>query len=953
MKRMMLSGMLALALSGHLHAQNGTASTQAQMLDKVTAKPGEMLISYEKWRLPNGLTVFIHEDHSDPMVHVEVTYHVGSARETAGKSGFAHFFEHMMFQGSDHVEDEEHFKLVQTAGGRMNGTTNHDRTNYFETVPKNYLETMLWLEADRMGFLMDAVTQKKFETQRATVKNEKDQRMTNVPYGMLEEISSVNLYPQDHPYHWPTIGFVDDLNRVNVDDLKNFFMRWYGPNNASLVIAGDVNPADVIRLVEKYFGSIPRGPEVRKQRAEPVVLPQDVQANYPDKVYLPLYQFTFPTVPAYHPDEAALDILGLVMGSGNNSIIYKNFVKNELAAFAYANHGVPFGNELAGEFRVVVVPYPDPERETDVKTLVRKTLADFEAQGVDDEAMARAKGNIETSMMQRMQSIAGRASMISEAYYVLGDKKWNINDELSRYRKVTKEDVMRVYREYIKGKYASIVNIFPKRNNAAGQVEEESGNKEQSGRPPGAELEYKGLSYKKPVDNFDRSKRPEPGPAPTPVVPAIYEGKLANGLKVYGTKSDELPVVALSFTIKGGNRAINDLSKSGLANLTAQMMNEGTQNYSAEQFDAELNKMGSFISIGAGDENTYVSVVTQKKNLDKTLELLEEKLLRPRFTQEDFKRIQKQTYQGIMSNEYDAGDLADKAFARLLYGSKSIMSASVEGTLKNVKGFSVKDVQGFYDKYYAPELTHLVIVGDITQEEIMPKIKFLEKWSRKNVTLPNVTVNAPVVEKTNIYLIDKYKSTQSEIRVGYLALPYDYNGRFFKANVMNFPLSGNFNSRINQNLREDKGFTYGIYGGFQGTDVAGPFEIGCGVRGTASDSAITEIFKELNKYRQTGMTEEEYEFVKKSLRSGEALRYETPFQKASFLSNIAERNLPKGYIDQQNKLLATLSREELNAMANELLPTDRMVIVVVGDKEKIGAQLSKLGYKIIDYKVEQ
>ena len=236
---------------------------QTVLLDKVTANPGEMKISYEKYKLPNGLTLIIHEDHSDPIVHVEVTYHVGSARETPGKSGFAHFFEHMMFQGSLHVKDEEHFKIVQGAGGQMNGTTNRDRTNYFETLPANYLETALWLEADRMGYLLDSVTQKKFEVQRATVKNEKGERVDNVPYGKVDEIKDATLYPNGHPYSWPTIGYLEDLDRVNVEDLKNFFMRWYGPNNACLVVAGDVNPAEVVKMAEKYFGPIPKGPEVR------------------------------------------------------------------------------------------------------------------------------------------------------------------------------------------------------------------------------------------------------------------------------------------------------------------------------------------------------------------------------------------------------------------------------------------------------------------------------------------------------------------------------------------------------------------------------------------------------------------------------------------------------------------------------------------------------------------
>jgi len=948
MKKLVLSGALVFAFTLSSFAQ--TDANKPQLLEKVTVNPGELNIPYEKWRLPNGLTIFIHEDHSDPLVHVEVTYHVGSARESAGKSGFAHFFEHMMFQGSDNVADEEHFKLVQTAGGRMNGTTNHDRTNYFETVPKNYLETALWLEADRMGFLLDAVTQKKFENQRATVKNEKDQNVTNRPYGMLDEIKNLTLYPDNHPYYWPTIGFVEDLNRVGVEDLKNFFMRWYGPNNASIVVAGDVNPVEVMKMVEKYFGSIPRGPEVRKQKVEPVRLAEDKYANYGDKVYLPLLQFTFPTVPAYHPDEAALDMLGIIMGGGNNSIFYKNFVKNEKALQAFANHGVPFGNELAGEFSIGVLFFPDPDVK--IEDMIRKTIDEFATVGVSDEDMARTRGLIETGVMQQLQSVAGRASIISQTYYTLGDRKWNVSDELARYKRVTKDDIMRVFNTYIKGKNAAIVNIFPRSLNAASNSDKADTKLPETSGKVSSELEYKGLSYKKPVDNFDRSRKPDVGPAPAPIVPSIYKDRLANGITVYGTTANEQPLVNLLFTIKGGNRAINDPSKAGLANLTAALMNEGTQNYTPEQMESELSKIGSSISFYADEDATYISVNTQKKHLDKTIALLEERLLRPKFTPEDFKRNQKQIAQSILSNQTDAGELADMAFSKILYGSKTIMSEPVSGTFKTVKAFTLKDVQAFYDKFYTPELTNLVVVGDVAQNEIMPKLAFLNKWQAKNTQLPNLVLNAPPAQPTQIYLVDKYKATQSEIRVGRMALPYDYNGKFFKSNVMNFPLSGNFNSRINLNLREDKGITYGIYGGFGGDETSGTFEVGAGVRRSASDTAIIEIFKEINNYRNNGITDEELEFSKKSLRSGEALRYETPGQKARLLSTIATKNLPMDYIEQQNKVISSLTKEEINQLAKEMLDTEKMVIVVVGDKEKIIDQLKKLGYKVVDYKLE-
>jgi zinc protease len=350
---------------------------QTKLVEKVTKKGNELVIPYEKYKLPNGLTLIIHEDHSDPIVHVDVTYHVGSAREEIGKSGFAHFFEHMMFQGSDHVKDEEHFKLVTEAGGTMNGTTNRDRTNYFETIPSNQLERALWLEADRMGFLLDAVTQQKFEVQRATVKNEKGQNYDNRPYAAGAEYVARTLYPYGHPYSWLTIGYVEDLNRVEVSDLKNFFLRWYGPNNATLTIGGDVNPKEVIKLVEKYFGSIPKGPAVSSTVLAPFSINKDRYVSYEDNIRFPMLQMVFPTVPSFHKDEPALDVLAEILGGGATSLFYKNFVKAQKGIQAGVYNST---SELSGEFTMTVLGLPNTPL-SQLEQMVRQTLEEFEKEG--------------------------------------------------------------------------------------------------------------------------------------------------------------------------------------------------------------------------------------------------------------------------------------------------------------------------------------------------------------------------------------------------------------------------------------------------------------------------------------------------------------------------------------------------------------------------------------------
>lgn len=915
--------------------------SKTKMVQKITRKGDELVIPYEKYMLPNGLTVIVHEDHSDPIVHVDVTYHVGSAREQVGKSGFAHFFEHMMFQGSDHVADDEHFKLVSEAGGTLNGTTNGDRTNYFETVPSNQLETALWLEADRMGFLLDAVSQKKFENQRATVKNERGQSYDNRPYGLVYEKVSEAMFPYGHPYSWTTIGYMKDLDAGTLDDLKNFFLRWYGPNNATLTVGGDVKPAEVVKLAEKYFGPINRGPAVTNMKVPPVVIPKDRYISYEDNIRFPMLQISYPTVPNFHPDEVPLDLLAEILGKDKTSILYKNLTKPQKAVQASASHPC---TELAGQFTFTVLPFPN-QTLADMEKELRNALLEFEQTGVTDDALTRFKVSYETNLINSLSSVSGKTSTLA-SYQVLNGNANYLPEDLKRYKAVTKEDVMRVYNKYIKGKGAVILSVVPKgQANAVAHPDNYQVDKLGYNAP---EDQYAGLTYVKAKDSFDRSKRPASGPNPVIKVPPFWKAEAGNGIKVIGAKSDEIPVVSLLFTIKGGHKMESlDPGKAGIASLTASMLNEASEKYSAEEISSRLSKLGSTISFSGGTNQTTIWVESLTKNLDSTLVLLEERLLHPKFDQVDFDRLKKQRLEAIANQKTQPGVVASNVFNRLLYGEANIKAIPVIGNTNTVATLTLEDVKAFYKANLSPTLTNLVIVGDVEQQQIMPKLAFLKKWAATKAVVPEEAKTASI-DKARIYLVDKEKAAQSEIRIGYIALPFDATGDYYKSEIMNYSLGDAFSSRINLNLREDKGYTYGAGSYFSGNLYAGPYTAYAGVRSNVTDSAVMEFIKEIKNYAESGITDTELSFTRNAMGQRDALKYETAYQKANFLDDIITYNLEADFVDQQTKILKSISKAEIDALGKKYLPLDKMVIVVVGDKALIKPGLEKLGYEIVE-----
>ena len=921
---------------------NKTASSLPdgeRLIEEVKRRGDETVIPYKKYELANGLKVVIHEDQSDPLAHVDVTYHVGSAREQVGNSGFAHFFEHMMFQGSENVADEEHFKIVSESGGTLNGTTNSDRTNYFQTVPVNQLEKMLWLEADRMGFLLDAVTQEKFEVQRETVKNERGQRVDNQPYGRLGETLGAALYPEGHPYSWPVIGYTEDLNRVDVNDLKKFFLRWYGPNNATLTIGGAVNPKETMVLVNKYFGSIPRGPEVVNAPKSKVTLTEDRYVSFEDNINLPLVFMAFPTVHARHEDEAPLDVLAEILGGGKTSILYKNLVRNGLAVQSQVRHGC---QELACTFTMLALPNPAAGKTlSDLEAAIRASFDEFEQRGVEQDDLIKVKAKIEADAIFGLQSVSGKVSQLAFFETFAGTPNY-IGQDIKRYNDVTKEDVVRVYNQYLKGKHSVIVSVVP---NGKPETVAKADNFTIPERtiPQRKVVKASDLATRRATDVFDRSKQPVAGANPLVSVPAYWKSELSNGVEVLGTQSKETPTTSILIRIQGGHYA-ESIEKAGLASLTASLLNESTTVRSNEAMSLELQKLGSRVNISARNETINVFVSSLSKNLDATLALVEEKLLKPAFNDVDFNRLKAQTVQGIQNARKDANGLANEAWGKLLYG-QSIAGIPNAGTVETVTNLTQADVKAFYNDYVKPQGAELIVVSDLPQSKVSKSLAKLTSWSGKSKNV-NRAFSPVSYDPKTIYLVNKDQAAQSVIRIGKPSLTRDFTGEYFKAGLMNFNLGGAFNSRINLNLREDKGYTYGAGGGFNGSKYNGQYRTGASVRADVTDKSFIEFEKELRAYQQDGMTNDELAFMRNAVGQRDARSYETPNQKLRFLGDILGYDLPADFTDKQANIIKTTDLSEFNALAKKHLDIDTMAKLVVGDAKTLQPQFEALGYNV-------
>ncbi|WNB16959.1 M16 family metallopeptidase [Marivirga arenosa] len=891
----------------------------------------DLSIKYEKYTLPNGLEVVLHEDKSDPIAAVAIQMHVGSSREKPGRTGFAHFFEHMLFQKSENVEEGAFFKNINDLGGTFNGGTWTDGTVYYEVVPKDALERILWMEADRMGFFINAVTKKDLEDEKPVVQNEKRQRVDNQPYGHRSYVIKKALYPKDHPYNWEVIGELEDLQAATLEDVKDFYNEWYGPNNATLVIAGDYDKEQVKAWIEKYFGEIQSRGEENKMEAMPVKLTESKKLYHEDDyAKVPDLRLVFPTVEQYHPDSWALTALGEILSQGKRAVLYKKLVEETEYApqvFAYNR-----SSELAGEFNIGVRAKDGIDLDS-VYAAIEEALSEFETNGFSEKDLQRIKAEQETNFYNGISSVLGKAFQLSNYNEFAGNPGY-ITEDINKILAVEKEDVMRVYEKYIKDKPAIITSFVPK-----GQLElivegsEQATVKIEEVKPMEentmADLDQD-AEYTKTPSEIDRSKEPELGEMPLITPPDIYEAELANGLKILGIQNNELPLVNFSFRIKGGG-LLDDPEKPGVANLITDIMQEGTKNKTPEELEDAIGQLGANIGMYTSNEEIVVYGNCLARYFDETMAIVEEMLLEPRWDADEFARIKTAQINNIKQRNANPNAIASSVANKITYGENHIFAQPLSGTIESVEGITIDDLKAFYADNFAPNVTGFQVAGSVSQEDVKNALNGLnEKWASKEVEMPTYEMKE-VPGEGKIYFANFPNAKQSVIRVQRLAVSRK-DPDYYPLTVANYGLGGNSGGKLFQVLREEKGYTYGAYSSLQSSNEKAPFGAFASVKTNTTPQSVATFAEVIENYK-ANYDETELEKARTALIRQEAREYETLNQKLSVLQEISSYDLPKDFIKRNQEKLKSYTVEDIIAIMDKYMNVDEMDYIIVGDAE--------------------
>jgi zinc protease len=937
MQKTYLFLLLLIFCAGAINAQ--TPSDPAKALP-------QFKIDFEKFVLPNGLNVIFHIDRSDPVVAVALTAHVGSAREKAGRTGFAHLFEHLLFLESENLGKGGLDAMSARVGGSgANGSTNRDRTNYFQTVPKDALEKMIWAEADKLGWFINTVTDPVLAKEKQVVKNEKRQSVDNNPYGHTSYVIDKHLFPGDHPYNWQVIGSLEDLQNATVVDVKEFFNRWYVPNNVTLTIAGDFDVVQAKKWVEKYFSEIKRGQEVAPMAKIPGVVKQTVKLYHEDNfARLPELTMAWPTVEDYHADAYPLQVLAQYLADGKGAPFYQVLVENKkLAADVNMFNS---GSELAGDFELSVRAFADKDLD-EVAKAIEEAFAKFEKDGIPQKDLDRIKAGLETQFYNSLSSVQGKGFQLAQYNIFAGDPGF-IETDFKNLMFVTTDDVMRVYNKYIRGKNYVATSFVPKgklsqalEGSVKAEVVEE---KIMQGAEDAVDPNAKS-TYTRTPSGFDRSKEPPYGTAPEIKTPVIWQQQLANGMKIYGIENSEVPLVQFQILIDGG-LLLEDINKVGVANMMARMMTLGTKNRTAEELEQAIQQLGATINVSAGTEDIRIRVNTLARNYAPALELVQEILLEPRWDAKEFELLKQAIISQLRQQEANPNAIAQNQYSLLLYGKENIRSKNILGSVESVSRITLDDLKAFYEKSISSSVAKMHVVGAVNKATVTGSLSQLaSKWKAKAVKIPEYPATA-APEKAIVYFYDVPGAKQSVIRVGYPALAAT-NKDFYPATVMNYILGGGgFASQLTQQLREGKGYTYGINSGFSGTKNPGPFTIASSVR-TNVTLESAQLIKEILQNYGKNYSAKDLETTKSFLIKSNARAFETANAKLNMLENISNYGWAADYVKKREQVVKNMTVEDIRKLAQAYLNVNKMVWLIVGDAKTQLPRMLELGFGVV------
>ena len=903
----------------------------------------EFAIDYEKFTLDNGLEVILHQDDSDPIVAVATIMHVGSNREKPGKTGFAHFFEHMSFNDSENVPVGANRKMIPEWGGSRNGGTSNDYTVYYEVVPKDAFEKIMWIDSDRFGYMINTVTEAALEREKQVVKNEKRQRVDNAPYGYTDEIIRSNLYSESHPYNWTVIGSLPDLQAATIDDVKEFYNQYYGAKNATLVIAGDIDFDETKKQVEKWFGEIPSGPDVEKLNPMPVSLAETKSLYFEDNfAKLPELRMVFPTVEEYNSDSYALQILGQLLSGSKKSPLYQVVVEEQKLAPNIGTY--QYSSELAGEFIFRVRANAGKDLDS-VKSAIISGLTKFETDGVNERDLKRIKAELETNLYQGISTVLNKAFQLGQDNEFGGDPSY-ITKTAKLTNAVTAEDVMRVYNKYIKAKNYVMTSVVPKgkldlvvENSQLAtvwieEVKQDVANEEVS---QGEEAEYE-----KTVSKYDR-KEPDFGDLPKFKMPKIWTGKLENGMSLYGIENNEIPLIQFDITIPGGH-LLDPNDKAGVANLLSDLMLEGTAKKTPAELEEAIGLLGASINMYSANEDFHITGSCLTKNFKETIALVKEILLEPRWDEKEYTRLKQALETGLKDRESNPNAIASLAFDKLLYGENHPFAIPGSGTLETVKGISMADLKAYYMNL-APSKAAFHIAGSVTKSQTESVLATLNDWKGDTPTMPKHQL--PEVSKKNtVYFIDVPDSKQSVLNIGKLALSAsnpDANNLDFANEI----IGGGSSGRLFQTLRIGKGYTYGAYSRVGNSLEVAPYTVSSSVRANATLKSL-EIIKDMLATYADNFGENELELTKNKLLKANTRAYESLGAKLAILRNISKYGLSDTYIEKDQEELIAMTVESYKEVINKYLAENDMIYVIVGDKDTQWNEVKQLGKNVIE-----